>query len=376
MGHEISVITGDTSYLSGRKRGRSSNTGFPNITVHVVKTLAPIHAGFILRLMNFFSFMFNAFWAAIFIKKPDVVYGTSPPIFQGLSAYLASWFKRALFVFEVRDLWPDFMIQIGAINNPIIVKLSRRLERFLYRKADMIIVNSPGFFPHVIAAGVSENKLRLVPNGVDTSLFKPQDDGQALRERLGFVGKFIVLYAGAIGKSNDIGVVLDAACLMKERDDIVILLVGGGNEKAELEARAFSEGLRNVIFIPPVEKAQIPDYIAAADVCLAILKDVPMFRTTYPNKVFDYMAGGRPVLLAIDGVIREVVEASGAGLFVQPGNPGALAAGIIKLYEAEGMRKEMGMRGREYVEAHFERREQAAKLERMLTDIVAKYSKS
>jgi len=372
-GHEVTIITGDKDYLSGGKRRGTSSSTCSGLNIRAVRTLAPIHSGFIPRLINYLTFMLNSFLATFLVKKPDVVYGTSPPIFQGLTAYLASRQKRAPFVLEIRDLWPDFVIQIGAVRNPVIISLSRWLERLLYRKADLIIVNSPGFPPHIRAKGVREEKIHLVPNGVDTSLFKPGDNGRAIREKLGLEGKFVVLYAGAIGKSNDIGKVLDAASLLKGKEDIVILLVGGGNEKEKLEKRATIEGLKNVIFIPPVEKSQIPDYIAASDVGLAILKDVPMFRTTYPNKVFDYMAGGRPVLLAIDGVIREVVERANAGIFVPPGNPEAIAAGMVKMCSDQNLQKEMGARGRKFVEEHFERKGQSLELEKILLEVLAKH---
>lgn len=371
-GHRVTVIAGDVNYLSGEKRKETSGAYVHSrITVNRVNTLAKLHAGFFARLLNFLLFMLNSFLATFKVKRPDLVFGTSPPIFQGVTAYLASRVKRVPFVLEIRDLWPAFMIEIGAVKNPIIISLSKGLEKFLYRKADIIIINSPGFYSHIEGNGVERDKIRLVPNGVDTSPFKPSDRGHSIRESMGLGDRFVILYAGAIGRSNDIGTVLDAARLIKEKEDITILLVGGGNEKEALEARAIEEGLNNVRFIPPVEKSLIPDYIAASDVGLAILKDVPMFKTTYPNKVFDYMAGGRPVLLAIDGVIREVVEAAGAGIFAQPGDPGAIATGIVKLYEDEGLREEMGMRGRKYVEEHFERREQSRELEEILVEVLA-----
>jgi len=369
-GHEITVITGDTDYLSGGKRIIAGVSGNPRLNIRTVNTYAPIHAGFIPRLLNFLSFMFNSFLATLSMEKLDVVYGTSPPIFQGVTAYLASLLKRAPFVFEVRDLWPDFMVQIGAVRNPVVILLSRWLEKLLYNRAALIIVNSPGFIPHIVAKGIREEKIRIVPNGVDTSLFKPEDNGLNLKKRLGLEGKFIILYAGSLGKSNDIGTVLDAAHLIRDKKDIVILLLGGGNEKEHLEKRVAKENLKNVIFLPPVAKSQMPEYIAASDVGLAILKDIPLFNTTYPNKVFDYMAAGRPVLLAIDGVIRKVVEDAGAGIFISPGSPRMLADGMQVLYENREAGRKMGMRGRKYVELYFERKEQSRLLEEILLELL------
>jgi glycosyltransferase involved in cell wall biosynthesis len=183
-------------------------------------------------------------------------------------------------------------------------------------------------------------------------------------------GRFIAVYAGAHGLSNDLGVVLQAARELREERGIAFVFVGDGKEKAALEERAGAEGLDNVVFLPPVAKEEMADVLAAADCGIAILKPLPLYATTYPNKVFDYMAAGRPVVLAVDGVIRQLVEEAGAGVFVPPGDGPALAGAIRRLAADRTGARRMGARGRRLVETRFERRLQAEQLERLFLEVI------
>jgi glycosyltransferase involved in cell wall biosynthesis len=170
--------------------------------------------------------------------------------------------------------------------------------------------------------------------------------------------------------SNDLGVVLDAAGLLKPRDDIILVLIGDGKEKPALVAQATKMGLTNLKFVPPIPKNDMPDTLAAADACIAILKPIPLYGTVYPNKVFDYMAAGRPVILAMKGVIREVVEAAEAGVTVPPGNPTALADAILYLADNPPKGIAMGIKGNAYIKNHFDRPAQAEKLGRIVEKLV------
>ncbi len=204
--------------------------------------------------------------------------------------------------------------------------MSLWLERFLYRHADRVMVNSPGYVAHVTGRGARQ--VELVPNGADPEMFDPADAGAAFRSANHLENKFVVLYAGAHGMSNDLGVVLEAAKILQAvtvTSEVTVTFLGDGKEKPALQKQAAEMGLANVLFLPPVPKAEMAAALAGADACLAILKPIEEYKTTYPNKVFDYMAAGRPVVLAIDGVIRQVVEAAGCGIFAQPGDPPALA---------------------------------------------------
>jgi glycosyltransferase involved in cell wall biosynthesis len=300
----------------------------------------------------FISFMASSFWLGLGVKNIDLVWGTSPPIFQGVTAWVLARLKGAKFLFEVRDLWPQFAVAVGVLTNPMLIRASEWLERFLYRHADRVMVNSPGFSEHVQIRGAK--RVELIPNGADPSMFDPADEGIAFRRSHHLEDKFVALYAGAHGMSNDLGVVLEAARIL-EGTDVQVVLLGDGKEKTNLQARAAEMGLSTLTFAPSLPKAEMAGALAGADACIAILKPLDEYKTTYPNKVFDYMAAGRPVLLAIDGVIREVVEAAGCGIFAEPGNPSALAEAIQKLTLDKEKARQMGLQGRAYLEAHFSR---------------------
>lgn len=357
-GHRVTVIASPVNYLSGKsaagkRRFIERQEVEPGLTILRAYTYTAFHRSFLHRVISFISFMISSFFAGLRVRGVDLVWGTSPPIFQGVTAWLLARLKRAAFLFEVRDLWPAFAIAVGVLHNPLLVRLSLWLERFLYRHADRVMVNSPGFLEHVHARGA--RRVELVPNGADPAMFSPEQDGASFRQYHGLHGRFIVLYAGAHGLSNDLGVVLEAARLLAGTPAVQFVLVGDGKEKPALQQRAQQMGLDNMLFLPPVAKDQMAEVLAAADACVAILKPLELYKTTYPNKVFDYMAAGRPVLLAIDGVIRAVVEQAGAGIFVPPGDAAALAQAAAGLSADPAGAREMGRRGRAYVEEHFNR---------------------
>lgn len=367
-GHKVTVIASRVSYLTGTLTSFPSPVGgAEDVRVVRVYTYQALHKSFIHRVFAFFSFMAASFFAGLGVKNVDLVWGTSPPIFQGVTAWALARLKGVPFLFEVRDLWPAFAIAVGVLNNPFLIKLSLWLERFLYGHADQVIVNSPGYVAHV--SGLGAKHVELVPNGADPAMFDPAADGAVFRSDNHLEGKFVVLYAGAHGMSNDLGVVLNAAVLLKEAPDIQVIFLGDGKEKPHLEKRAEQLGLKNVLFLPPVAKSEMAVALAGADACLAILKPIDEYKTTYPNKVFDYMAAGRPVVLAIDGVIRAVVEAAGCGVFAEPGDPVALAEAIRKMATDRASARRMGLAGRKYLEEHFSRSALAERLARIMEDM-------
>jgi len=374
-GHTVSIIASPISYLTGSRR--SDQKAFimhsqPEAGIHLMRcnTYHALHRSFIHRVFSFFGFMVSSFIAGLGVRKVDLVWGTSPPIFQGFTAWLLAGFKGVPFLFEVRDLWPEFAIAVGVLTNKTLIRLSLWLERFLYRHADRVIINSPGFEEHVRQRGARQ--VDLVPNGADPAMFNPDDRGETFRALHHLNDNYVLLYAGAHGMSNDLGVLLEAARLLADQPHIQIVLLGDGKEKANLQGQAAALGLTNVSFIASVPKEAMTGAMAAADACVAILKPVEAYKTTYPNKVFDYMCAGRPVVLAIDGVIRQVVEAADCGFFTQPGDPQALAAAVRSLASNPQRSREMGLNGRRYIEANFNRPRLAARLAGIMEDMLGK----
>lgn len=363
-GHRVTVIASPVSYITGERTPLDASRHSPHllhkwgemeggITILRASVYTAHHKSFFHRVLAFFSFMVSSFFLGLGVANVDAVWGTSPPIFQGVTAWMLARLKGAKFLFEVRDLWPKFAVAVGVLTNPILIRMSEWLERFLYRRADRIMVNSPGFLDHVTARGA--RNVTLIPNGADPAMFDPADDGADFRRAHGLENKFVALYAGAHGMSNDLGVVLESARLLADEKKIQIVFLGDGKEKPNLVARANELNLTNVTFVDSVPKSGMPSALAAADACIAILKPLEEYKTTYPNKVFDYMAAGRPVALAIDGVIREVVEAAGCGIYAAPGSPSGLSEAIRRLASDESKSRQMGLAGRTYLEQNFSR---------------------
>jgi glycosyltransferase involved in cell wall biosynthesis len=364
-GHKVTVIASPVNYITGGHTNQLS-AEMEGVAILRAAVYDAHHKSFVHRMLAFFSFMLSSFWIGLGVKNVDLVWGTSPPIFQGVTAWALARLKGAKFLFEVRDLWPRFAIAVGVLTNPVLIALSNWLERFLYRRADRVVVNSPGFLDHVSGRGAK--RVELIPNGADPAMFDSAASGESFRKANQLEGKFIALYAGAHGMSNDLGVVLDSARLLSDSKNIHFVFLGDGKEKPALIAQA--DNLSNVTFLLSVPKAEMASALAGADACIAILKPLEEYKTTYPNKVFDYMAAGRPVALAIDGVIREVVEAADCGMFAAPGNAAQLADAIRRLAANPAESRRMGLRGRKYLEEHFSRAAIGEKLVSLLEGLV------
>lgn len=374
-GHQVTIIGSSVNYLTGkadeRCAGKFSFT--ENIDgVDIIKswTYSKIHKSFFSRFLSFISFMLSSVIVGLKMKKPDVVIGCSPQIFAGVSALIVSRLKGVPFIFEIRDLWPKFAVEMKVLTNSRLIKLAEALEKFLYNKADHFIINSPGFLPHLLSFNISEDKIHLIQNGVDTNMFRPGEKNNDFRAEFDLENKFVVMYAGSHGQANSLHTVIEAARILKENNDIMFLLIGDGKKKNELIELKNSYGLNNVMLINAQPKERMPEICRAADVCLAILEKHEAFKTVYPNKVFDYMAVERPTIIAIDGVIREVVEKAGAGVFVEPENPQALADLVLNLRNDKTMLETYGKNARKYVMENFERHRIAEKLHQMLLNIV------
>lgn len=375
-GIRFTVVASPVSYLSGQTSGRAGVEDYDGVRVLRAYTPATLHRSFVWRIIAFLNFMITSGWLALRSGPADVVMGTTPPIFQAVSAWAAAAVRRRPFLLEVRDLWPEFAIDMGVLKNSIVIVLARWLERFLYARSTHLLVNSPAYRDYLIAKGIPPAKITFIANGVEAGMFDPDpNQGQDFRRAWGLEDRFVVTYAGALGAANDIPTLLKAAQRLSERSQrsdrldarpIHFLLVGDGKERANLEALTAAWQLDNVIFTGPVPKNVMPAVLAASDACVAILQDIPMFRTCYPNKVFDYMAAGRPTLLAIDGVIRQAMEAARGGIFVRPGDDEALAAAITSLAADPERARAMGEAARSYVLQNFDRRKQAEQFAALL----------
>lgn len=364
-GHEITVLGGmihangfgkhpdyKGKYFKKRQHGKVEV-----IRCHVSESY---NANFIGRLWGYFSFVFSSIWAGIFkVKgKYDVVVVTSPPLFIGISGYILSRIKKAPYVFEIRDLWPESAIDTGVITNRSIIKLSYWLEKFIYRKAELINVLTPAFRDKLInSKRINPEKIILIPNAADFSLSSKLVDNfdvDSFRKNQGFDGKFVIIYVGAHGVANHLDQILDTGKLLVDTN-VEFLLLGNGMEKTRLIKRVKNEGITNVRFQDSVPKVDVFKYIMASDMGTSVLKRVDTFKTVYSNKTFDYMSCKKPILMAIDGVSKDLVEEAKAGVFVEPENPEDFAQKIRYYLSNKNLLAVEGENGYFYAKANFDR---------------------
>lgn len=378
-GHRVTVVSGTLNYVTGETppeyRGRwmvETHDGPVRVLrCHVPSTYQASYAG---RMWAFFAFTLSAGTAALRIADADVVIGTSPPLPIILPAWLLARRKRAGLVFEIRDLWPESAITTGVLRkDSALTRALFALERWGCRVADRVNVLTPAFREDLIRRGLApEDKIVFVPNGADTDVFTPGPRMNEVRQKYGWGDRFVVMYAGAHGRANAVGQLLDAAERLRDRPDIMIVTVGDGLERARLDAEARVRGLTNVMLCGPQPKDEMPAFVRACDVGAAVLQNNPTFRTVYPNKVFDYMACERPTLLAIDGVARQLVcDEARAGVFATPEDPESIAAAIRQLADDPEGRAAMGQRGRAWVVANASRQALADRYLKILAGLIA-----
>lgn len=370
-GHRCTIVAGSVDFLTGQPLSRTPQM-VDGVEIRRAYAFPTIHHSYLGRVASYLCFMVTSVWEGLRAGRGnasgpvDAVLGTSPPIFQLPSAWLIARLRGVPLLLEIRDLWPDFAVEMGVLRNGLLIRLARGVEHFFYRHHDATIVNSPGFVDHLVANGIDPAQITVIPNGVETRMFSPQSDGRTIRALLGLGDAFVATYAGSLGRANDLDTVLRAAAALRDQPHIRFLLIGSGKELPALRARADELELENVVFGGHFPKTQMAEVIAASDVCLATLQNIPLFRTVYPNKVFDYMAAGRPTVLAIDGAIRRVIEAADGGVFVTPGSDTELAAAVRRYAADPALTRRQGAAARRYVSEHFERADQAAILDQLL----------
>jgi len=366
LGQDIKVITGfphhPTGIISPEYKQHFLKTekidGIKVIRTYVYPTA---NKGFIKRILSYISFMFSSIilgsWKTGHV---DIVIATSPHFFVAIAGYIISRLKGKPFVFEVRDLWPESIIQLGQIRNQYIIKALEAIESFLYKRAHLIISVTNSFVPIIVEKGVSDNKIRIVTNGVDLTLFSPHKYDTALKKRLELDDKFIVSYIGTHGLSHALDKVIETAYLMRNMKNVHFLLIGEGAEKENLIKQRENLSLKNVTFLSQIEKQALPYYYSLCHIVLITLRDLEIFRTVLPSKMFEIMAMAKPIILSVDGEARElVVEKARAGIFVEPENSDALNKAISYLYENRKLRQELGENGRRFVEKNYSRKAKA-----------------
>ena len=360
MGHDVTVLTGFPNHPTGvvpadwRSRLRRLRYTETVDGVRIVRTwLWPLpnrkaHE----RIRNYASFCVSAAISGLALTKPDVIIATSPQLLCALSGWWLAFWKRVPFVFEVRDLWPESLAAVGAgAEGTLLHRTLGAIAGFLYRRADRIVVVAPAFKDHLMRYwSVPAAKISVVENGVETDLFRLDPGAAGIRRQLKLEGRFLICYIGTMGNAHGLETLIDAAEELKSAlPNAVFLLIGEGAEKERIVELAAARGLSNIRFLGQQPREQIPAYVSAADLCLVMLKKTELFKTVIPTKLLEYMACERPVIVAVDGQARQIVEEAGAGVFAEPENSKALVKAILDLSQDPARRRQMGASGRQYI---------------------------
>ncbi len=379
-GHEVTILAGMVHYAKGTKEPQYKGKFIvreeeqPGVTVYRCHVSESYNRSFIGRAWAYLSYAFSSTWAGIFkAERPDVIIATSPPLTVAPTMWLLALLRNRPAVFEVRDLWPESAIDTGVLKSRPLIWLSYKLEAMAYRKAKWINVLTPAFEDALVETkGIDRERISMIPNGADLDIMTPGPKDNQVREELGLRDKFVVSYFGAHGRANRVGQLLDVAeKIQATHPDIRIMLVGDGMEKPGIVEDAKKRRLDNVIFVDSVAKNRVKDYINASDICTAVLMKNDTFKTVYPNKVFDYMSCKRPIIVAIDGVARKLVEGSGAGLFAEPENADAMISAILKLKDDPQLAEEMGQNGLSLAEQKYNRKAFARDYLQVLESLVS-----
>lgn len=301
------------------------------------------------------------------LKKPDVIIASSPTFFAGFSGLAISRLKRIPFIFEVRDLWPAAIAELGVIRNQTILKILESWELFLYRHTQKIVVVTQSFRENLISRKVPAAKIAVIYNGVDPGRFG-FIDARTAKAPYQLEEKFAVLYTGALGISHGLEYMLQVAAQFRAEQDIIFLFVGEGARKDELQDLATQLGLSNVVFLPGQPRERMPEIYALADICFVSLKKVALFSRFIPSKIFEIMASSRPIIACLEGEAARLLEESGSALIIPQEDPAALETAIRKLYNDPGLRRIMGQSGREFAVQRFSRSKLAAEYEQILIE--------
>jgi glycosyltransferase involved in cell wall biosynthesis len=366
-GHQVTVITCAPNHPQGRVYEGYRNRLYQQETrdgINVIRvwTFVTANEGFFKRTLNYVSYMCSAIIGSLLLAKADIVLSTSPQFFNGLAGYFVSRLMRIPWVLEIRDLWPESIVAVGAIRNSSVIKLLEWVERFAYRKADRIVPVTDSFKTYMLSKGIKADKITVVKNGVDLAQYTPLDGANSLAEDLGVRGKFVVSYFGTHGMAHHLETIFHAARRLSHSKNIVFLMVGDGAERQTLVQMRDKMALDNVMMLDQQPKSRMRELWALSHVSLVLLKKSDLFKTVIPSKIFESLAMAKPIILGVEGESAELIQAAQAGICVQPEQADELAARVLELAENPELCRQLGKNGRKYVIEHFDRTVLARKL--------------
>ncbi len=369
-GIDVTVITGFPNFpigkvFNGYKNKLYQKEVFDGIKVIRVWTYITANKGFLKRTLDFLSFAVSSFIAGLFVEA-DLIIATSPQFFTTWSAFFLSKLKRKPWIFELRDLWPESIIAVGAIKNKKIIKILEKIEIFLYKDAYKVISVTESFKKNLISRGISEEKVFVIPNGVNLSLFSPMEKDKSLLKALKLENKFVFGYIGTHGLAHGLDFILRSIPDIKD-NDIHFLFIGEGAEKENLIRLAKSLNLKNVTFLDSVNKKDVPRYLSIVDVSLVPLKKNNTFKTVIPSKIFESCAMQKPILLGVEGEAKELIERYKCGIAYEPENKEDFIKKLFKLKNDKVLYRDL-QKGCKKLALDFDRKKLAKEMLKVVTD--------
>ena len=371
-GHRVTVVCGvyGPSDIGGvPRRGLVTRTEIDGLDVRIVNIRYEDKQTFAGQMLSFLGFMVVSALEVLRIRDADVVFASSTPLTVGLAGTLAKYLRRTPFVFEVRDIWPESAVQMGALTNPVLIFVAEVAERLFYCSADRVVVVAHRMADRVREKlGTRADKVRVIPLGTDVAMFAGAESDVAWRCEHGLEGKYVAVYAGAHGRRHGLPWVLKAAALLKDDPTVRIVLIGEGALRPELAEEVRREGLDNVVMLDAMPKERLAGVLRACDLGLMTAENLPILFTVCPNKFLDYMAAGLPVLVNFDGEVRAICEREGCGVFVPPDDPQAMADAIRQLARDPERSRAIGRRAAQVAAEQFDRARLVEDFERVLEE--------
>lgn len=354
LGHEVEVVTALPNYPGGKifpqYRGRFyCREKIDGVEVHRVWVHAAKGASK-QRLLNYLTFGLACLFALSKTQRPDFILVESPPLLLSIPGFWATKLYKSKMIFNVADLWPEELIELGLIKDKMMIKILSQLEKWSYDVSYKINAVTDGIKIRLVEKGIVESKVLLLPNGADIAMFRPRTPDVQLGNGLGVADKKIILYAGGMGYMHNLEYVLDAAKLLLNRRDILFLFIGEGPKKAKLQGKAEMNSLENVLFLEPAPPEFVARLYSLAAIGLVSVKQLPSFNGVRSAKMLPAMASGVPLIYCGVGEGPQLVEKAKAGLVVEPGNPEALSAAVIRLVDDPKLAQDLGRNGRKFVE--------------------------
>lgn len=381
-GDEVQVVTCFPNHPAGQvylgyEKGIYQFELLDGIGVHRNWTYITPNCGFIKRCFGHLSFLPSSLLLShLSLLSPDVIIGSSPTFFAAMAAAVSARLHRVPFIMEVRDLWPAIFVELGVLKNERVIHLLEQWELLLYRMATKIITVTESFRVNLIARGVPSRSIVTIPNGAEVDFWKPGPKSSEINGKLGLANSFVILYIGAHGISQGLNRILEAANLLRDYQDIKFVFVGEGASKQELVGMAKERNLKNVLFHNPVNKEIVREFYNTADLCLVPLKNIPLFSTFIPSKMFEIMAAGKPVLASLQGEAASILTQSRGAMVVPPENSEAIANAILELKKDSHKREEMGKSGRSFVQEHYSRGLLSTRYRHVIAEAIESFAES